>query len=138
MDEDMKTPKNSETMRPFFIENISKFCDKCGTEYGVNDISIISETNSSAIIQAQCHKCKSNYMAHIVKPLQITKKIPIKLDIAPFMIKRYYDAGPITSEEILSIRKKLLKAKDIESLHHALGFTKKQKKTNKKTTTEQK
>mgnify|MGYP001175549893 CR=1 FL=1 len=132
MDNDQKMSQSSELMRPFFIENISRFCDKCGTEYAVNDISIISETISSAIIQAQCHKCKANYMAHIVKPLQVTKKIPIKLDISPFMIKSYYDAGPISADEILKTRRKLLKAKDIETLDYALGFTKKQKKSTKR------
>lgn len=127
MDENFKT----ETLRPFFIENISKFCDKCGTEYSINDIGIISETTSSVIIQAQCHKCKASYMAHIVKPLQMTKKVPIKLDISPMLIKKYYDMGPISADEVLSLRKKILKTKDIDSLTDTLGYENDNTKTNK-------
>jgi hypothetical protein len=122
---------SSEFLKPFFIEHISKYCDKCGVEYNQRDIGIISETNSSAIIQAQCHKCKSSYMAHIVKPLQMTKKVPIKLDISPRLIKSYFDIGPITADEILALRKKILKAQDVESLSYALGYEKREKKTKK-------
>lgn len=126
--DDMKT---TESMKPFFIENISKFCDKCGTEYNVNDIGIISETNSSVIIQAQCHKCKASYMAHIVKPLHMTKKVPIKLDISPMLIKPYYDLGPISADEVLAFRKRILKAKDVDSLTQALGYEKSERKPRK-------
>ena len=70
-------------------------------------------------------------MAHIVKPLQITKKIPIKLDISPRLIKPFFDIGPITSDEILKFRKRIMRATDLESLYYALGYEKEQKRRRK-------
>src|SRR5690349_20496783 len=102
---------NSESFRAFFIDNVSKFCDKCGTAYKPDNIDIVSESNASVIIQAQCDNCKGIYMAHVIKPLQMTKKIPIRLDVAPAMLHPYYILGPISSDELLSLRKKLAKVK---------------------------
>lgn len=119
---------NVESMRAFFIENVSKFCDKCGTAYKPDNIDIVSESNASVIIQAQCDNCKGIYMAHVIKPLQMTKKIPIRLDIPPAMLHPYYMMGPISSDELLSLRKKISK---IKTLNDFLDLANKKKKSLK-------
>ncbi len=111
---------NLESLRFFFIENVSKFCDKCGTAYKTDNIDIVSESNASVIIQAQCDNCKGIYMAHVIKPLQMTKKIPMRLDIAPELLKTYYTLGPLTSDELLAARKKILKAKNFAEIVEAI------------------
>jgi len=108
---DSSIGNNIESLRAFFVENVSKFCDKCGTAYKSDNIDIVSESNASVIIQAQCDNCKGIYMAHVIKPLQMTKKIPIRLDIEPALLHPYYLQGPITSDELLNLRKKLAKVK---------------------------
>ncbi len=123
---------NAESLRAFFIDNVSKFCDKCGTPYTVDDINIVRESNASVIIQAQCDNCKGIYMAHVIKPLQMTKKIPIRLDIAPAMLHPYYMLGPISSDELLSLRKKLAKVKSLDDF---LEIAEKKKKNIKAKTT---
>jgi len=112
----MDTPigNSIESLRTFFVENVSKFCDKCGTAYKPDNIDIVSESNASVIIQAQCDNCKGIYMAHVIKPLQMTKKIPIRLDIAHTLLHPYYLLGPISSDELLALRKKLAKVKTRE------------------------
>lgn len=122
---------NIESLRAFFVENVSKFCDKCGTAYKSDNIDIVSETNASVIIQAQCDNCKGIYMAHIIKPLQMTKKIPIRLDIAPSLLHPYYLLGPLTSDELLTVRKKFVKAKTYEDLQELFGEKKKIAKKKK-------
>lgn len=116
---------NVESLRAFFIDNVSKFCDKCGTAYKPDNIDIVSESNASVIIQAQCDNCKGIYMAHVIKPLQMTKKIPIRLDIAPAMLHPYYVLGPISSDELLSLRKKLGRVKTLEDFQELMGKAKK-------------
>ena len=120
-----------DSFRAFFIENVSKFCDKCGTAYKTDNIDIVSESNASVIIQAKCDNCKGIYMAHIIKPLQMTKKIPIRLDIAPALLHSYYLLGPVTSDELLALRKKITKAETLEETLELMGF-KKEKKVRKK------
>lgn len=122
---------NAESFRAFFIENVSKFCDKCGTAYKPDNIDIVSESNASVIIQAQCDNCKGIYMAHVIKPLQMTKKIPIRLDVAPSMLHPYYVLGPISSDELLSLRKKLGRVKTHEDFLDLVGKKKKVIKAKK-------
>lgn len=122
-----------ESFRAFFIENISKFCDKCGTAYKTDNIDIVSESVASVIIQAQCDNCKAIYMAHVIKPLQMTKKIPIRLDIDPAQLHSYYTLGPITSDELLSLRKKVTKIETLAQTLELIGYGKaKRVKVNKK------
>lgn len=123
MDEANTIGNNLESLRVFFIENVSKFCDKCGTAYKADNIDIVTETITSVIIQAQCDNCKGIYMAHVIKPLQITKKVPIRLDIAPTMLRQYYTLGPLTSDELLAARKKIVKAKSYKEIMEAVGIT---------------
>lgn len=123
---DSSIGNNIESLRAFFVENVSKFCDKCGTAYKPDNIDIVSESNASVIIQAQCDNCKGIYMAHVIKPLQMTKKFPIRLDIAPALLHPYYLLGPITSDELLVLRKKLAKVKTHEDFLEVMG-----KKKNK-------
>lgn len=118
---------NIESLRAFFIENVSKFCDKCGTAYKSDNIDIVSESNASVIIQAQCDNCKGIYMAHVIKPLQMTKKIPIKLDIPPALLHPYYVLGPISSDELLALRKKLNKVKTLDDFLEIAGEKKPRK-----------
>jgi len=120
---------NLDSLRAFFLENVSKFCDKCGTGYLSDNIDVVSETHSSVIIQAECGNCKSIYMAHIVKPLQMTKKIPIRLDIPHTKLRDYYELGPISSDELLALRKKLPKVKTLADV--AALFGQKKKRTRK-------
>ena len=116
-----------DSFRSFFIENVSKFCDKCGTAYKVDNIDIVSESMASVIIQAQCDNCKGIYMAHVIKPLQMTKKIPIRLDIAPSLLHDYYLLGPISSDELLSMRKKMTKIETLAETLELIGYKKSEK-----------
>jgi hypothetical protein len=116
-----------ESFRAFFIENVSKFCDKCGTAYKPDNIDIVSESIASVIIQAQCDNCKAIYMAHVIKPLQMTKKIPIRLDIDPALLHAYYTLGPITSDELLSLRKKISKVETLSETLELMGYGKEKK-----------
>jgi hypothetical protein len=133
----MESPinSNSESFRGFFIENVSKFCDKCGTAYKPDNIEIVSESAASVIIQAQCDNCKSIYMAHVIKPLQMTKKVPIRLDISAALLQPYYQLGPLDSDEVLSLRKKIAKTETLPELLELFG-QKKEKKPRKKASVE--
>jgi len=128
MNENNPIGNNVESLRVFFIENVSKFCDKCGTAYKPDNINIVSESLASVIIQAQCDNCKGIYMAHVIKPLQMTKKIPIRLDIAPALLHPYYLLGPITSDELLTLRKKLTRISTLEEFEELVGKKKKELK----------
>jgi hypothetical protein len=127
---------NIESFKGFFIENVSKFCDKCGTAYKTDNIDIVSETNVSLIIQAQCDNCKGIYMAHVIKPLQMTKKIPVRLDISPLQLQEYYSLGAIGSDELLMLRRKIVKTSSLRSVMEIFGQKEKivkQKKTSEQT-----
>jgi|GEM_PF-583919 len=104
--------------KKFFLQYISQFCDRCGNRYTQKDTHIINQNESSLIIQTICPKCKSTYMSHVIKPFNITRKIPIELDISPKEFKHFFSKKELNTDEVLIYYKKL---KDIKSLNELLA-----------------
>ncbi len=89
--------------RRFFIENIAKFCDKCGTEYHVNDVQIIQEQKSSAIIHFSCQNCKSSNIANIVSPIGFSSRIPMNSDLSVNEFRDFISKETISLDDILEV-----------------------------------
>ena len=89
--------------RRFFIENIAKFCDKCGTEYHVNDVQIIQEQKLSAIIHFSCKNCKSSNIANLVSPLGFSTRIPMNTDLLVHEFSSFISKETISVDDILEV-----------------------------------
>lgn len=104
----MKNKSNkNKSIQNFFLNNIAKFCDKCGTIYKDSDIKILESFNSNYIIQANCSKCKTSHLATVLKNSGISSKINIKTDLTEQELKTKLPFGPIKSDEVLEMHNTL-------------------------------
>ena len=87
----------------FFIENIAKYCDKCGNEYIEDDIQIVQETNFSSIVHFSCESCKSNHIATFVKPMGISSRMPINTDLSIQEIAKFAKYEKVSSNVVLKL-----------------------------------
>ena len=95
--------KSLNAQRKFFIENIAKFCDKCGKAYNLNDVQIIQEKKSSAIIHFSCRNCKSSNIANLVSPMGFTTRIPINSDLSINEFPDFASKETISVDDILEV-----------------------------------
>ena len=94
----MKTLKDKKTnKKQFYIDNVAKFCDKCGAVYELGNIKIIQETGNSAVMHFLCPSCKSENVANFLSPAGLTTKIPINCDLGLQELKKF------TTQEIISL-----------------------------------
>jgi hypothetical protein len=105
----MKTNNEiKKTKKKFCLDNISKFCDKCGTPYDLDDVQIIQEAGPSmTIIHFFCRKCGSENVASFVSSMGLATKIPINCDLNLKELKRFTSANVISLDDILELHIKL-------------------------------
>ena len=105
---------NLEKKKKFFINNIARFCDKCGQPYSVNDLEIIQDNNLSSIIHFSCANCKSNHIATFIKPVGISNRMPINTDLEVEEIRKFAKMKDTSLEEVLDIYMYLKSKKEIK------------------------
>ncbi len=89
--------------KQFFIDTIAKFCDKCGTQYALEDVNIIQNTGISSIIHFSCHNCKSKHIATFVAPLGISNRVSVNTDLGVKEIKKFSFEKEVSTQDILEI-----------------------------------
>ncbi len=99
--------KSLEKQKKFFIENIARFCDKCGERYHFNDVQIIQEKKSSAIIHFSCRNCKSSNIANLVSPMGFTTRIPINSDLSIQEFPLFASKETVSLDDILEVHVQL-------------------------------
>lgn len=95
-----ETQKNK---KKFCIENVSKFCDKCGASYNLEDIHIIQEVDSSLVIHFFCSRCKSENVASFLPPMGLATKIPINCDLSLKELKNFSSKDVISLDDVLEV-----------------------------------
>ena len=89
--------------KQFFLNSVSKFCDKCGTAYTLEDVNIIQNTGISVIIHFSCHNCKSKNIVTYISPLGISNKVPVNTDLKIKELRKFAGKPEVSLEEILEI-----------------------------------
>lgn len=95
--------ENLTSKKRFFIETISKFCDKCGSAYEPKDVQIIQETSFSSIIHFSCRTCKSTHIATFLRPVGISSRMPLNSDLNVREINKFAQAPVVSTDEILDL-----------------------------------
>ncbi len=93
----------SNEKKQFFLDTVARFCDKCGTEYALDDVNIIQNTGVSSIIHFSCHNCKSKHIATMVVPLGISNRVSINTDLDVKELKKFAEEKEITPQNILEV-----------------------------------
>jgi hypothetical protein len=103
MKKNIKESHSTEEMKYFFLENISKFCDKCGTQYSISDLEIIDESEIVSIIHFTCSKCKTRNVTSYVKPMQVSRRMIINTDLSVDEVKEFARKSETQLEDILDV-----------------------------------
>jgi len=100
-----KNSSESRAKKEFFIEAISKYCDRCGTPYSIDNVRIVqdSDKNSTTIIHFFCDNCLSNHIASFIKPLGLVNRVPIKSDLGSDELIKFIKQGSISADDVLSV-----------------------------------
>lgn len=91
----------------FFLETIAKFCDKCGSPYKPEDITIVQENGLSTIIHFSCTNCKSNHVANFVLPIGLASRVPVNTDLTSDEIVDFARKDKISVDDVLAIYENL-------------------------------
>ncbi len=89
--------------KQFFIDTVARFCDKCGSQYNIEDVNIIQNTGVSSIIHFSCHNCKSKHIATFIAPLGISNRVSVNTDLSVNEIKKFSSEKEISAEDILEV-----------------------------------
>jgi hypothetical protein len=106
--------KDPSEKKEFFINNVAKFCDKCGTEYTKSDVHIVQESNFSSIIHFSCDNCKSNHIATFIKPMGMSSRVPVNTDLSIGEISKYAKRESVSTDEVLALFDRLEKDNTIK------------------------
>ncbi|MBN2101106.1 hypothetical protein JW710_04440 [Candidatus Dojkabacteria bacterium] len=94
---------DERTKKQFFIENIARFCDKCGKAYDINDVEILQHDDYSTIIHFSCQNCKARHLATFIKPLGVSSRMPVNTDLSIKEIKKFAGKKSISSNDIIDV-----------------------------------
>lgn len=94
--------KNKQKLQ-FLIDSVAKFCDKCGTQYNMDDIKIIQESEVSSIIHFSCGKCKARNVATILRPVGVSSRMPVNTDLSVDEISIFALKPEVSVDAILDI-----------------------------------
>lgn len=101
--------KSLKDQKQFFIDNIAKFCDKCGKEYSTDNIEILQQNEYSTIIHFSCDNCKARQMATFIRSMGITSRMPVNTDLSISEISKFSKRGRVSSNNVLDMHEMLKK-----------------------------
>ncbi len=101
----MNNRNNNSTLeeKQFFIDSVSRFCDKCGTAYTPDDVNIVQNTGATTIIHFSCSNCKARHIATFIRTLGLSQRVPVNTDLAVDEIKKFSRMKEISLQEILNM-----------------------------------
>lgn len=98
---------DKESQKQFFIENIARYCDKCGKAYDVNDVEILQNTDYSIIIHFSCKNCKARHLATFIRPLGVSSRMPVNTDLSIQELAKFAGKRSVSSNDILDVHESL-------------------------------
>ena len=93
--------------KEFFIENVARYCDKCGRAYEPDDVEILQRTDYSVIIHFGCPNCKARHLATFIKPLGMTSRVPVNTDLTIEELGLFAGKNSVSSNDILDVHESL-------------------------------
>ena len=107
----MLAKRDQQEIKEFVLRNIVAYCDKCGTQYKPENLTIVYNSTNSIVVQATCPKCGAKYIVQLMHPLNTAQKIPILLDISPMEFEFYLSLPPVNADTVLTMHKILSKSR---------------------------
>jgi hypothetical protein len=98
---------DQDDRKKFFIENVARYCDKCGRAYETDDVEILQKNDFSVIIHFGCPNCKARHLATFIKPLGITSRVPVNTDLTIEELSQFAGKRSISSNDVLDVHELL-------------------------------
>ncbi len=99
--------KISKTTKEEIIDKlvglISKYCDKCGSEYHRENMNVLKKFENLYIVHMYCDNCKTSTITYVANHIGINNKITLVSDLSKNEIEKLSKASAITSNDILDI-----------------------------------
>ncbi len=108
-----KIRNSNDEQKQIFLENVARYCDKCGKPYDINDVEILQQNNYSVIIHFSCKNCKARHLATFIKPLGVSSRMPVNTDLSIDEIAGFASKRAISTNEVLDVHD-ALKSKDVK------------------------
>ncbi len=105
----MLDKKQLDNIKNFVLKNIVAYCDRCGTAYRPEDLSVLYDNTNLLLIQATCHKCKAQYMIQLSADLKTAQKVPVILDTSPQDLRIFMSYPPLNADVVLKLHELLAK-----------------------------
>ena len=110
---DLKNSHNiHKDQRQIFLDNVAKYCDKCGKPYDINDVEILQQNNYSVIIHFSCKNCKARHLATFIKPLGVSSRMPVNTDLSIKEISEFASQKAVSTNDVLDVHD-MLKEKEV-------------------------
>lgn len=108
-----KIHNSNDEQKQVFLENVARYCDKCGKPYDINDVEILQQNNYSVIIHFSCKNCKARHLATFIKPLGVSSRMPVNTDLSIDEIADFASKRAISTNDVLDVHD-TLKNKDVK------------------------
>lgn len=107
--------KNHELQqkKQFVMDTVAKFCDKCGTQYSLDDFNIVQSFGLATIIHFCCHNCKTQHIATVTN-VGASKKTLVNTDLEPNEIGKFINMPKIQPQEVLDLYISLKDTKSVK------------------------
>lgn len=99
----MLDKRHEKEIKEFVLKNIVAYCDKCGTPYKPEDLTVMYDNTNLIIVQATCPKCKAQYIVQLVEPLNAARKFPVVLDLPAHRLAAQLLLPPVSTDFVLEL-----------------------------------
>ncbi|MEA3357119.1 MAG: hypothetical protein U9Q67_01675 [Patescibacteria group bacterium] len=107
----VKTQKHKHSItnkqKDFFLSHVSRYCDKCGKPYSIDDIEILQQSDYSTIIHFSCKNCKARNIATFIRPLGVASRMPVNTDLSIDELGFFATKKRISFDEVLDVHETL-------------------------------
>lgn len=110
---DLKNHNIDDEQKQIFLENVARYCDKCGKSYDISDVEILQQNDYSVIIHFSCKNCKARHLATFIKPLGVSSRMPVNTDLSISEISSFASRKAISTNEVLDVHE-VLKKKEVK------------------------
>jgi len=77
-------------------------CPVCNEKYDSNHAEVFDEREAANLVHITCHKCQSNFIAMTVSMAHGSSSVGVVTDLNFKDAKKFYQASPITVDEVIA------------------------------------
>lgn len=105
--------KSPDEAKNFFLDSIAKFCDRCGSPFGAENIDVVKRTPGQILLHIKCSECGSSHLASFIQQLGISSRTPFRTDLTLNELKHFSSQDALDSNTVLDVYEFVNSQKDL-------------------------